>query len=214
MATSWFNKMKRNLVVAAKGTEYDDSEFDEHSKSIKKLEKKIQIVRKMANQFIRTKREANRSFAKFVNDIKDVVADRKSPNVKSAHRLCANVRSSFNEEEEHKVFERMIYPIKNFQSMFPVVLKSLARRKELLTTFVYYRQLQEDAREALKERGPSEERVQEEKHRSDQFLAAKNKFDSAHKAALNEVRKLQGRRVAMLRGTIRTIAEEEARIGT
>ena len=23
MATSWFNKMKRNLVVAAKGTEYD-----------------------------------------------------------------------------------------------------------------------------------------------------------------------------------------------
>ena len=168
----------------------------------------------MANQFIRTKREANRSFLKFVDDIRDVVADNKSPNVKSAHRLVRNVRSSFNEEEERKVFERMIYPIKNFQNMFPVVFKSLARRKEMLTTFVYYQQLLEDAREALKERGRSQERVQEEKHRSEQFLEAKNNFDRAHKAALNEVRKLQGRRVKMLRDTIRTIAEEEARIGT
>jgi len=214
MATSWFNKMKRNLVVAAKGTEYDDSEFDDHQKNIKKLERKVQIVRKMANQFIRTKREANRSFLKFVDDIREVVADRQSPNVKSAHRLVSNVRSSFNEEEERKVFERMIYPIKNFQNMFPVVFKSLARRKEMLTTFVYYQQLLEDAREALKERGRSQERVQEEKHRSEQFLEAKNNFDRAHKAALNEVRKLQGRRVKMLRDTIRTIAEEEARIGT
>ena len=106
----------------------------------------------------------------------------------------------------------MIYPIKNFQNMFPVVFKSLARRKEMLTTFVYYQQLLEDAREALKERAP-QERVQEEKHRSEQFLEAKNNFDRAHKAALNEVRKLQGRRVKMLRDTIRTIAEEEARIG-
>jgi hypothetical protein len=214
MATSWFNKMKRNLVVAAKGSEYDDTEFDNHKKEIKDLERQIQVVRKMANHFIRTKREANRSFTKFVNDIKEAVADTNSPNLKSAHGLVSNVRASFNEDEERKVFERMIAPIKAFQNMFPVVLKSLSMRKEMLTTFVYYRQLLATAREAIKERGRTDERVEEEKHRNEQFITAKSNFDRANKAALAEIRKLQGRRVAMLRDTIRTIAEEESRLGT
>eukprot|EP00940_MAST-03C_sp_MAST-3C-sp2_P000660 g660.t1 len=209
--SSWFNKIKRRAVVAATGTDYNDSEFDEQTKKLRKLEKKVQSVRRQANMFIRSMREANRQMIKFTLELQDLVADNRSPNIKSANKLVQNTEDLFGEQEEELLMQRIVAPLQGYHAKFSNVMETLRERKELLVSFQYYKQLHENAELAV-EKFKSDDHVREQKHRAEQFAEAKRLFSKANENALEMIGEFQYQRMDLLRKSIQTLAKEKQRL--